>query len=81
MQIDPAVFKNLKKIPHKDTGRILFVIRSLSNSPFGGDIKKMKGDKNTWRRRVGNYRIFYEIITEERVIHVFWVERRTSKTY
>ncbi|PIQ07418.1 MAG: hypothetical protein COW72_00415 [Candidatus Nealsonbacteria bacterium CG18_big_fil_WC_8_21_14_2_50_37_10] len=48
---------------------------------LGVIFKKMRGEKNVWRRRVGAYRIFYELIQKEKVIHVFWVERRTSKTY
>ncbi len=81
MQIDPAVFKNLKKIPRKEAERILFVIQSLSLNPFSGDVQKMKDEENVWRRRIGDYRIFYELIPRSKVIYVFWVERRTSKTY
>jgi mRNA-degrading endonuclease RelE of RelBE toxin-antitoxin system len=48
---------------------------------FQGISKKMKGEKDVWRRRVGVFRIFYELIPEEKIVHVFKVERRTSKTY
>ena len=81
LQVDPAVFKILKKIPRKNAERILFIIQSLSLNPFAGDIQKMKGEKNVWRRRISAYRIFYEIVIQEKIIHVFHVERRTSKTY
>lgn len=81
LEIDPAVFKELKRIPRKDAERILFIVKSLSINPFGGDIQKMKGEENVWRRRVDAYRIFYEIISKEKIIDVFRVERRTSKTY
>lgn len=50
LEIDPAVLKYLKKIPHDNAERILFVIKSLSLNPFSGDIQKMKGEKNVWRR-------------------------------
>lgn len=53
----------------------------LSVDPFGGDIQKMGGEINVWRKRVGSYRIQFDIIKEEKVIHVFRVECRTSKTY
>lgn len=81
LQIDPAVFKNLKKMPRKDVERILFIIENLPFNPFVGDIQKMKSEKNIWRRRIGSYRIFYEILPDLSIIHVFRVERRTSKTY
>ncbi|MEK7062209.1 MAG: hypothetical protein AAB504_03460 [Patescibacteria group bacterium] len=81
LQIDPVIYKFLKKIPRKDAERILIAINVLPNNPFYGDIQKMGGEKDVWRRRLGVYRIRYELIVEEKVIHVFMVERRTSKTY
>jgi len=53
----------------------------LPSNPYRGDIEKMKGEENIWRRRIGAYRIFYEIIPKEKVIYVFRAERRTTKTY
>ena len=81
LQIDPSVFKNLKKLPRYDTEVILNVIRLLPANPYFGDIQKMKGESHVWRRRVGSYRIFYKLKIPEKVILVFNLERRTSKTY
>ena len=81
VQVDLAVYKFLKKIPRKDSERILFAIDGLSANPFSGDIQKMKGEEDVWRKRVGAYRIFYEVLGHERAVHVFHAERRTSNTY
>lgn len=81
LRIDSAVFKTLQKIPRSDTKKILKVIKLLPLNPYFGDIQKMKGETNTWRRRIGNYRIFFKIITESKIILVFHLERRTSTTY
>lgn len=81
LQIDPQVPKTLKKTPANITKRIVTVIESLPNDPYTGDIQKMKGEDNVWRRRSGEYRIFYELLPEESIIHVFRVERRTLTTY
>ncbi|MBI3046528.1 MAG: type II toxin-antitoxin system RelE/ParE family toxin [Candidatus Harrisonbacteria bacterium] len=81
LQVDSAVYKFFKKIPRHDAESILFAIESLSDDPFYGDVQKMKGEKHTWRRRIGSYRIFYELIPTEKVIYVVSAERRTSKTY
>lgn len=81
LQIDPQVLKTLKKIPGSFAKRIVATIESLPDNPYGGDIQKMKDEQNVWRRRTGEYRIFYEILQKESVIHVFRVERRTSTTY
>jgi len=81
LQIDPAVFKALNKIPRSDAEVILQIIRALPLGPYYGDIQKMKGTLDTWRRRVGHYRIFYKIMVANKTILVFHFERRTSTTY
>lgn len=81
LQIDPDLKKDLKRFPKKDTKRVLSVIEDLVANPYIGDIQKMKGEKNVWRRRIGSYRLFYEIIPDQRIIHIYHAERRTSATY
>ncbi|OHA13241.1 MAG: hypothetical protein A3G49_01010 [Candidatus Sungbacteria bacterium RIFCSPLOWO2_12_FULL_41_11] len=82
LQVDHAVYKFLKKIPRSDAERILFVIEiELPINPFAADMQKMEGEQNVWRRRVGSYRIKFEVIKNDKIIHVFRAERRTSKTY
>lgn len=81
LQIDPSVVKALKKIPARYARRLFDAINLLPSDPYVGDIQKIKGEFNVWRRRVGEYRLFYKIITERQLILVFHVERRTSSTY
>lgn len=81
LRIDPSVEKALRKFPPPDAKRILGVIQLLPIDPYFGDIQKMKGNEEVWRRRVGSYRLFYRLMSEVKVILVFHVERRTSKTY
>ncbi len=82
LQVDPAVYKFLTRIPRKDAERILSIIeKQLPTNPFSGDVQKMGGEQNVWRRRVGAYRVKFEIIKNTRIIYVFSAERRTSKTY
>ncbi|MEK7099102.1 MAG: type II toxin-antitoxin system RelE/ParE family toxin [Patescibacteria group bacterium] len=81
LQIDSVVFKTLRTLPRRDAEALLVVIRLLPADPYFGDIQKMKGEENTWRRRTGAYRVFYKIKVEEKILLVFRLERRTSKTY
>lgn len=81
LQIDPSVYKTLKKIPLNYTKRIIATIETLPENPYAGDIQKMKDEKNVWRRRVGEYRFFFELLPQENIIHVFRLERRTTTTY
>ena len=79
--VDSLAKKNLKKFPAKDYQHIMNVLIELEGNPYSGDIEKMGGEKESWRRRIGSYRIFYELRKEQGVIYVFNIERRTSKTY
>lgn len=81
LQINPNVFRILKKLPRHNAEAVLNIIKLLPLNPYLGDIQKMKGEENAWRRRVGSYRIFYKIKIQEKIILVFLIERRTSKTY
>lgn len=53
----------------------------MEEDPFSGDIKRLKGQISAWRRRVGNYRIVYDLNLEEKKIIVHGILRRTSTTY
>lgn len=82
LKIRERAFKDLAKFPKKEQERIVEIIeKEIILNPYLGDIEKMKGEKNSWRRRIGSYRIFYEIISQEKIIYIFRIERRTSKTY
>ena len=81
LHVEPVVLKIVSRFPKNDISRLLEVINSFPENPYFGDIDKMKGELNSWRRRVGSYRIFYKILVQEKIILVFHLERRTSKTY
>ena len=81
LQVDPEVLKTFKRTPRHDAEKLLGVIRLLPIDPYFGDIQKMKGEENTWRRRIGSYRLFFKLKTAEKIILIFRLERRTSKTY
>jgi mRNA-degrading endonuclease RelE of RelBE toxin-antitoxin system len=53
----------------------------LAVDPFLGDIIKLEGGGNRWRRRVGSYRIFFTADSAMRKVDVTAIERRTSTTY
>lgn len=81
IKVDAAVYKVLKKFPRGDRDAIIAVLETIPRNPFVGDIEKIKGEEYSWRRRVGSYRIFYDLYIDARVIHVTEVRRRTSRTY
>ena len=74
-----AARKQLARLPDRDQRHIEQALGAMQENPFGGDIKRLH--PAGWRRRVGNYRIFYDLFVRERRIVVSAIERRTSTTY
>jgi mRNA-degrading endonuclease RelE of RelBE toxin-antitoxin system len=72
--------KSLKRVPARDQSRIQAALREMQRNPFQGDIRKLQG-LSGFRRRVGNWRGFFEIAPEQRHLVVTAIERRTSTTY
>jgi mRNA interferase RelE/StbE len=79
--VDHRVEKQLRTFPNQDAQRILSAIAGLAVNPYSGDVVRMQGEEDAWRRRVGAYRIFFEVELEQKVVHVYDVQRRTSTTY
>ena len=73
--------RQLNKIDSQDTKKVESAIGGMAIDPFIGDIQKMSGKNNVWRRRVGSYRIFYKLDFNQRIIYILEILRRTSKTY
>jgi mRNA-degrading endonuclease RelE of RelBE toxin-antitoxin system len=71
--------KELARLPSRDQQRIEAALDEITANPFSGDIKRLQPDG--WRRRVGNYRIFYDLYVDERQIVVIAIKRCTSSTY
>jgi mRNA-degrading endonuclease RelE of RelBE toxin-antitoxin system len=71
--------KDLADLPSKDQVRIERALAALESDPFSGDIKRLQ--PSGWRKRVGNYRVFYDLYVEQYLIVVTAIKRRTSTTY
>ena len=81
LRIAKQVARKLKKVPRKDQERIAEAIVEMRASPFRGDIARLKNESAAWRRRVGNYRIFFDVDVEELLVNVTDIRRRTTTTY
>ena len=73
--------KVISHFPKKEQGKVNETLLELSVNPYSGDLVKLGGEDNLWRRRVGAYRIKFQIRNKERIIYIYEIGRRTSKTY
>ena len=72
--------RRLRRFPRKDQERIAAALIEMESDPFSGDIVKLKGTAG-FRRRVGAFRIFFDINFEAHRVEVTDIVRRTSTTY
>jgi len=79
--VDRDVQKALQRIPSKDSERIQTAIAEFEMNPYSGDVVKMQGQRDAWRRRIGAYRLFYEVLHDPKMVHIYSLQRRTSTTY
>jgi mRNA interferase RelE/StbE len=81
LQLAGPAQKDFRKLPAKDQARVRNALISMQENPFQGDVKRLKGEPAAWRRRVGSYRIIYDLYIEQQLIVVAGILRRTSTTY
>ena len=58
--------------------KIKTILYSLKNNPFSYPYKKIRGETNLYRIRVGKYRILYEVNKKENLIVVLKIDHRRS---
>ena len=53
----------------------------MAENPFTGDVARLEHQPTAFRRRVGDWRIFFDVVPELRLVEVTDIVRRTSTTY
>ncbi len=68
--------KDLRKLPPQDVARILAEVELLPTNPFPHGCEKLAGAEHTWRIRVGDYRVIYEVLADARTLVIQRVRHR-----
>jgi mRNA-degrading endonuclease RelE of RelBE toxin-antitoxin system len=71
--------KSAKKLPEDYRRRIVELLLILRENPVPAeyyDVKKLKGFADTYRARIADLRVIYEILWDLKRVHVFVIERR-----
>lgn len=75
LAFDKRVRKDMQTLPNDVQRRVLAIFDRLQDDPFTGPYKKLKGE-DSYRARVGDYRIVYDVDLEERKVTVLKVAHR-----
>jgi mRNA interferase RelE/StbE len=60
--------------------RILPRVEALAKEPRSRGCRKLRGESNLWRIRIGEYRVVYAVYDERQLVDIMAVRHR-SKAY
>ena len=72
----PSAKKDLQKLPKQIVQRIYSAIEKLADNPKPTASKKLQGENNKWRMRVGDYRVIYSIYDRVCVVDIVRIRHR-----
>lgn len=70
--------KELERLDSGLVSRIFPKIESLARQPHPKGSRKLQGEKNLWRIRIGDYRIIYTISSEKRMVDIIAIRHRSD---
>ena len=78
----PRAVKQLKKIGERTIqGRILTASRGLSEFSACANVKRLANHERTFRLRVGNWRVLFDVFEDISIISIEEVKKRNENTY
>lgn len=71
-----SAYKELQKLPRPIIEKIVVAVADLSNEPYPHGVKKLIGSERSYRIRIGDYRVVYEVIENKLIIEIVRVRHR-----
>jgi mRNA interferase RelE/StbE len=78
MEIKDEAMAALRALPEDVRKQIGYRLHQLQQD-FSGDLKKLKGSKNEYRLRVGNYRVLFELSGKRIVVYTLGARKDIYK--
>jgi mRNA interferase RelE/StbE len=76
VEIKPSARKELEELPDNVLARVLRKIEILRPTPRPAGCKKLKGYKDQWRVRVGDWRVVYIIDDTAKLVSITRIAHR-----
>ena len=81
VNVPRRALRAVARAPRRDVERIFAALEEMRLDPHRGDVVPFQQQQAAWRRRVGDWRIFFDLDPNRRLVEVVAIERRTSTTY
>ena len=76
LELRPAALRDLKSLPREVLERVSAKIDSPPENPRPPGVERLSGSEDSYRVRVGDYRILYRIVDEVLLVLVVGVRHR-----
>ncbi len=68
--------KDVRSLPRQEVARVIEAVGQLATDPLPHGSQKLSGSERTYRIRVGDYRVIYEVLTESHIVEIQRVRHR-----
>ena len=68
--------KELRKIDRKFIPQIIQTVESLAEEPFPSGVRKLQGGEHSYRIRIADYRIIYQVFETTLIVEIIRVRHR-----
>ena len=68
--------KDLRQLPPQEIARIVEAVTALAAEPFPRGSQKLTGSDHTYRIRIGDYRVVYEVVAALKLVEIQRVRHR-----
>ncbi|PYK21812.1 MAG: type II toxin-antitoxin system RelE/ParE family toxin [Verrucomicrobia bacterium] len=76
MQGRKSTRKDLRRISREAISRIIAEVEKLADNPLPRGSEKLSGSERTYRIRVGDYRVVYELLHNAKIVEIQRVRHR-----
>lgn len=76
IEVKRSASKELEKLPRSMVARVVAAINELAGNPYPQGVKKLTGFERTYRIRVGEYRVLYDVYENMLVIEIIRIRHR-----
>jgi mRNA-degrading endonuclease RelE of RelBE toxin-antitoxin system len=83
VELSASAIKELKKLPRDRQAQVERAIDEMESDPMAGDVIPLKGAewKGRFRKRVGPYRIIFQLNRKEMTVAISAILIRSERTY
>jgi len=68
--------RELRRLQRQAVLRILQAVEQLANESYPHGVRKLVGSEHTYRSRVGDYRVVYNVVSSTLIIQIIRVGHR-----